>query len=99
MAKQNVELQLMALENLKRELENLVKDIETRANNYVVCVQSLMQADLDVNVAQKYKSQYWEQNNVLINFVKESRITTCHTLIVVLSVRRLLWRIIKVKVI
>lgn len=66
MAKQNVELQLMALENLKRELENLVKDIETRANNYVVCVQSLMQADLDVNVAQKYKSQYWEQNNVLM---------------------------------
>ena len=98
MAKQNVELQLMALENLKRELENLVKDIETRANNYVVCVQSLMQADLDVNVAQKYKSQYWEQNNVLMAQLR-ARITTCHTLIVVLSVRRLLWRIIKVKVI
>ena len=71
MAKQNVELQLMALENLKRELENLVKDIETRANNYVVCVQSLMQADLDVNVAQKYKSQYWEQNNVLMAQLRE----------------------------
>ena len=61
----------MALENLKRELENLVKDIETRANNYVVCVQSLMQADLDVNVAQKYKSQYWEQNNVLMAQLRE----------------------------
>lgn len=71
MGKQNVELQLMALENLKRELENLVKDIETRANNYVVCVQSLMQADLDVNVAQKYKSQYWEQNNVLMAQLRE----------------------------
>ena len=71
MAKQNEELQLMALENLKRELENLVKDIETRANNYVVCVQSLMQADLDVNVAQKYKSQYWEQNNVLMAQLRE----------------------------
>ena len=71
MAKQNVELQLMSLENLKRELENLVKDIETRANNYVVCVQSLMQADLDVNVAQKYKSQYWEQNNVLMAQLRE----------------------------
>ena len=71
MAKQNVELQLMALENLKRELENLVKDIETRANNYVACVQSLMQADLDVNVAQKYKSQYWEQNNVLMAQLRE----------------------------
>ena len=71
MAKQNVELQLMALENLKRELENLVKDIETRANNYVVCVQSLMQADLDVNVAQKYKSKYWEQNNVLMAQLRE----------------------------
>lgn len=71
MAKQNVELQLMALENLKRELENLIKDIETRANNYVICVQSLMQADLDVNVAQKYKSQYWEQNNVLMAQLRE----------------------------
>ena len=71
MAKQNVELQLMALKNLKRELENLIKDIETRANNYVTCVQSLMQADLDVNVAQKYKSQYWEQNNVLMAQLRE----------------------------
>lgn len=66
MAKQNIELQIMALENLKREVENLIKDIETRANTYVVSVQSLMQTNLDVNVAQQYKSQYWQQNNVML---------------------------------
>ena len=66
MAKQNVELQLMALENLKREVENLIKDIETRANNYWVSVQSLMQTNLDVNVAQQYKNQYWQQDNFML---------------------------------
>ena len=66
MAKQNVELQLMALENLKREVENLIKDIETRASNYVVSVQSLMQTNLDVNVAQQYKNQYWQQDNFML---------------------------------
>lgn len=63
MSNQNVELQLMALENLKRELESLVKDIENRGNSYVASVQALMQADLDVNVAKQYKEQYWQYNN------------------------------------
>lgn len=66
MAKQDVELQLMALENLKRELENLIKDIETRTNNYTTCVQYLMQTNLDVNVAQQYKNQYWQQDNAML---------------------------------
>ena len=66
MGKQDIKLQIMALENLKREVENLIKDIETRANNYVISVQSLMQQNLDVNVAQQYKSQYWQQNNVMM---------------------------------
>lgn len=66
MAKQNIELQITALENLKREVENLIKDIEARANSYVASVQTLMQTNLDVNVAQKYKSQYWQQNNVIM---------------------------------
>ena len=66
MANQNVELQLMALENLKQELDSLVKDIENRGNSYVASVQALMQADLDVNVSQQYKDQYWQSNNALL---------------------------------
>lgn len=74
MANQNVELQLMALENLKLELESLLKDIENRGNSYIARVQALMQSDLDVNVARQYKDQYWQMNNALMAQLKQ-RIT------------------------
>ena len=75
MANQNVELQLMALESLKLELESLIKDIETRGNSYIARVQALMQSNLDVNVARKYKDQYWQINNAMMAQLKQ-RITT-----------------------
>ena len=75
MANQNVELQLMALENLKLELETLVKDIENRGSSYIARVQALMQADLDVNVAKQYKDQYWSINNRYMAELKQ-RITS-----------------------
>ena len=71
MAKQNVELQLMALERLKQELESLVKDIENRGNSYVASVKALMQTDLDVNVANQYKNNYWQHNNALMAQLKQ----------------------------
>ena len=71
MAKQNVELQLMALERLKQELESLVKDIENRGNSYVASVKALMQTDLDVNVANQYKNNYWQHNNALMSQLKQ----------------------------
>jgi FPC/CPF motif-containing protein YcgG len=71
MAKQNVELQLMALERLKQELESLVKDIENRGNSYVASVKALMQTDLDVNVTNQYKNNYWQQNNALMAQLKQ----------------------------
>ena len=71
MAKQNVELQLMALERLKQELESLVKDIENRGNSYVASVKALMQTDLDVNVANQYKINYWQHNNALMAQLKQ----------------------------
>lgn len=70
MAKQNVELQMMALERLKQELESLVKDIENRGNSYVASVKALMQTDLDVNVANQYKNNYWQHNNSLMAQLK-----------------------------
>jgi len=71
MAKQNVELQLMALERLKQELESLVKDIENRGNSYVASVKALMQTDLDVNVANQYKNNYWQHNNAMMAQLKQ----------------------------
>jgi hypothetical protein len=71
MAKQNVELQLMALERLKQELESLVKDIENRGNSYVTSVKALMQTDLDVNVTNQYKNNYWQHNNALMTQLKQ----------------------------
>lgn len=71
MANQNVELQLMALERLKQELESLVTDIENRGNSYVASVKALMQTDLDVNVANQYKNQYWQQNNAMMAQLKQ----------------------------
>ena len=75
MANQNVELQLNALENLKLQLESLVKDIENRGNAYVASVQALMQTDLDVNVTQQYKNQYWQQNNAMMAQLKQRILT------------------------
>ena len=71
MANQNVELQLNALENLKLQLESLVQDIENRGNAYVASVQALMQTDLDVNVTQQYKNQYWQYNNAMMAQLKQ----------------------------
>ena len=71
MGKQNIELQLMALERLKQELESLVKDIENRGNSYVASVKALMQTDLDVNVANQYKNNYWQHNNALMAQLKQ----------------------------
>lgn len=70
MANQNVQLQLMALESLKQELESFVKDIENRGCAYIAKVQGLMRADLDVNVANIYKNQYWQQNNAMMQQLK-----------------------------
>ena len=71
MANQNVELQLMALERLKQELESLVKDIENRGNSYVASVRALMQTDLDVNITDQYKNNYWQHNNALMAQLKQ----------------------------
>ena len=71
MSMQNVELQLMALERLKQELESLVKDIENRGNSYVSSVKALMQTDLDVTVASQYKNNYWQHNNALMTQLKQ----------------------------
>ncbi len=71
MGKQNIELQLMALERLKQELESLVKDIENRGSTYVASVKALMQTDLDVNVANQYKNNYWQHNNALMAQLKQ----------------------------
>ncbi len=71
MANQNVELQLNALENLKLQLESLVQDIENRGKAYVASVQALMQTDLDVNVTQQYKNQYWQYNNAMMAQLKQ----------------------------
>lgn len=71
MAKQNIELQIMALESLQTEVENLIKDIETKAKNYMTSVQRLKQQNLDVNVAQQYSSQYWQQNNVMMQQLRD----------------------------
>ena len=71
MANQNVELNLMALERLKQELESLVKDIENRQNSYVASVRALMQTDLDVNITDQYKNNYWQHNNALMAQLKQ----------------------------
>jgi hypothetical protein len=72
---QNLELQLVALQHLKKELDSLVQDIESRGKSYVTCVQGLMRQDLDVNVARQYKEQYWQYNNGMMAQLRQRIMT------------------------
>lgn len=69
MNSQDVNLQIVALEQLKLELENFVKDLDMRSKSYYEHVKAL--ANLDVNFAQNYDQQYWRQDYSMIQSLKQ----------------------------
>lgn len=71
MAEQDIRLQIQALEQLKIELENLIKDIEVRGNSYYEHVKALEQTGLDVNVTKKYEEQYWKPDYAMLNQLRQ----------------------------
>ena len=72
---QDVRLQIQALEQLKIELETLIKDIEVRGNSYYERVKALGETGLDVNVTKKYEEQYWKPDYAMLTQLKQHILT------------------------
>lgn len=71
MEQQDVKLQIQALEQLKIELEGLVKKLEEQAGTYFKRVQALAKSGLDVTVTEKYEKQYWQKDYALLSQLRQ----------------------------
>ena len=71
MSQQNIMLQIQALEQLKIELENLVKDVEVRTNSYFQHVSALAQTGLDSSMVSNFKDKYWRQDYAMLSQLKQ----------------------------